>query len=276
MEGASGLLRVEGSTSIVERLYAPQLRNGPTTQPVGQGGRANNATGGTNRAAIKAVRDREKADAQAIERTNFLISQTNDRVERTLKAVTDMDFGKDPEAWTSWWTAELGYSYQSPEPPASKPVIVESVQVPYTSPPPPPVYTPALITSTPVHHACFGAGTPVLTRTGERPIEELRVGDQVLTQDATSGEMYFRPILTVFHNKPTATLRVELDGETIVATAIHRFWKAGHGWEMARDLRAGDRVRTVGGIAEVTSVGRDEVPARLQPRSRRRPQLLRR
>ena len=40
-----------------------------------------------------------------------------------------------------------------------------------------------------------------------------------------------------------------MGGETIVATGIHRFWKAGKGWTMARDLKAGDRLRMIGGVA---------------------------
>jgi Pretoxin HINT domain/HEAT repeats len=261
MQGTSGLLRVEGSSSIVERFYEPELKKGSTTQPAGPGLRANVVMPETNPGAIQAVRAREQTDVKAIERANFRIVQTNERVERILKTVTGMDFGQNAEPWTAWWTSELGYSYQSPPPPAPKPVVEDNVQVAYTSPPPPAVYVPPVFTPPyyPVRHACFGAGTPVLTRMGARPIEELRVGDQALTQDSTSGELYFRPILAIFHNKPAATLRLEIEGETIVATGIHRFWKAGRGWEMARDLRPGDRVRTVGGMAEVTSVKRDEV-----------------
>ena len=37
------------------------------------------------------------------------------------------------------------------------------------------------------------------------------------------------------------TLRIAIGGESIVATGIHRFWKAGKGWTMARELKAGDR-----------------------------------
>ena len=34
-------------------------------------------------------------------------------------------------------------------------------------------------------------------------------------------------------------------GESIAATGIHRFWKAGNGWTMARDLKPGDRIRAL-------------------------------
>ena len=58
-------------------------------------------------------------------------------------------------------------------------------------------------------------------------------------------------------NRPSATLRIALDGETIVATGIHRFWKAGKGWIMARDLKPGDVIRAIGGAARVKSIETD-------------------
>ena len=48
-------------------------------------------------------------------------------------------------------------------------------------------------------------------------------------------------------------------GEAIVTTGIHRFWKAGQGWIMARDLKVRDAVRIVGGTARIESVGQDEI-----------------
>ena len=72
------------------------------------------------------------------------------------------------------------------------------------------------------------------------------------------GRLSYQPVLAVFHNPPAPTLRVSLGDESIVATGIHRFWKAGHGWAMARDLKAGDTIRTLGGAARVTAVESDE------------------
>ena len=249
-EAAAGLLRVEGTSAIIERFYSPTLNAGRATRPAGTMF-GPDASGAINQGMIRAVRERRREDVLAIERANYAIERTNARVERTLQVVTGVDLGKDPVTWTSWWTGELGYSYESPKPPTPKPVIQEEVGVAYSPPP--------ANFGTAVHHSCFGAGTPVMTRTGARPIEDLRVGDQVLAQSPSDGELYFRPILAVFHNKPTATLRVEFEGETIVATGIHRFWKSGQGWAMARDLRPGDRVRTLGGDAEVKAVDRDDV-----------------
>ncbi len=88
--------------------------------------------------------------------------------------------------------------------------------------------------------ACFAAGTLVHTVDGPRPIESIQVGDRVLSQNTSTGMLGFQPVVAVHRNKPAATLRVSIGGETIVATGIHRFWKAGKGWTMARDLKPGD------------------------------------
>jgi hypothetical protein len=45
----------------------------------------------------------------------------------------------------------------------------------------------------------------------------------------------------------------------VVATGIHRFWKAGKGWTMARDLKPGDPIRTLGGVAKVEAVEDEKV-----------------
>ncbi|WP_435006091.1 polymorphic toxin-type HINT domain-containing protein [Tundrisphaera lichenicola] len=232
----SGILRVEGPSVIVERTYQ-------TSQTAQFGGRA-----GTNDAdARDAVNARQRTDIRALERSNVAIELTNARVERALEVVTGVDLGPNPESWTGWWIDELGYSYRSPEP-VRKPIVSENIRVVVPRPP-----------VAPAGHSCFGAGTLVLTRSGSVPIEQLKVGDQVLSQDPITGEIRFRPVLATFHNRPSPTLRVELESETIVATPIHRFWRAGQGWTMARDLLPGDLIRSVGGVAEVVKVGRDQI-----------------
>jgi hypothetical protein len=114
--------------------------------------------------------------------------------------------------------------------------------------------TPAVHTS-----SCFAAGTPVVTTDGTRAIEDLLIGDQVLTQNTTTGALSFQPVLAIHHNPPSGTLKLGISGETLVATGIHRFWKAGAGWTMARDLKPGDIIRTVGGSARLESVDTDAI-----------------
>jgi hypothetical protein len=110
--------------------------------------------------------------------------------------------------------------------------------------------------------SCFAAGTPVETITGPRPIDAIRVGEQVLSQDVTTGALGYQPVLVVHHNPPDTTVRVALDnGDAVEASLFHRFWLAGRGWAMARDLKTGDVVRTLRGTARVTALE----PARVQP-----------
>ena len=108
------------------------------------------------------------------------------------------------------------------------------------------------------HAACFAAGTLVQTIDGPQPIESIRVGDQVLSQGTSTGQLAFQPVVATHRNRPTRTLRIAIGGESIVATGIHRFWKAGKGWTMARELKAGDRLRMVGGTVEIESIETDK------------------
>jgi hypothetical protein len=105
------------------------------------------------------------------------------------------------------------------------------------------------------HHACFAAGTMVHTSSGPREIESISLGDRVLSQQTSTGALSYQPVLATHINGPAETLRITIEGgEEIVATGIHRFWKAGKGWTMARDLGPGDPLRILGGTAIVRSV----------------------
>jgi hypothetical protein len=64
--------------------------------------------------------------------------------------------------------------------------------------------------------------------------------------------------MAVHRTASAGTFRIAVDGDTIIATGIHRFWKAGKGWAMARDLKTGDRLRMPGGMVEVRSVESDK------------------
>ncbi len=39
-----------------------------------------------------------------------------------------------------------------------------------------------------------------------------------------------------------------------MSSHFHRFWKAGTGWVMARDLKTGDPIRTLSGTVNVTAI----------------------
>src|SRR5207249_2747908 len=66
-------------------------------------------------------------------------------------------------------------------------------------------------------------------------------------------------VIGIHHNPPSPTFVIKAAGDAIVSSHFHRFWVAGRGWVMARDLKAGDPVRTLGGVVPVESVEADKV-----------------
>ena len=110
----------------------------------------------------------------------------------------------------------------------------------------------------PLVTTCFAAATPVQTLDGPRPIEAIQVGDQVLGQHATTGALGFQPVVFLHHNPPGKTLRVSfVVGDPVVCSVYHRFWRANQGWAMARELKPGDVLRTLGGLVRVAKVEPD-------------------
>jgi hypothetical protein len=189
-------------------------------------------------------------DIRTIEAANVPIKQVNERVLPVLQKLTGADHDADPEQWKKWWTDQLGYVYQSSQP-ATKPTLKSAVGMSDI------VLPVGVQVGSMIHTACFAVGTMVHTIDGPRPIESIQVGDRVLSQNTTTGSLAFEPVVATHVNNPSPTLRISIDGESIVATGIHRFWVPGKGWTMARDLQAGNRLRDVGNVVSIQSIEAD-------------------
>ena len=204
---------------------------------------------------------RLKNDVAALDAQNRQIGDSNARVLLVLAAVAGHDYGADPEAWKGWWDDQIGYA-RPPRPDEEKPTYVEQVSIDYV---PPPISPTVTVQQTKIQvvrsHSCFGAGTLVATLDGPRAIESLATGDLVLAQDTRTGALGYKPVVAAYKNPPSPTYRVSLDGgkEAVVTSPFHRFWKAGQGWVMARDLKTGDVLRTVGGLTRVEAKDDDAV-----------------
>ncbi len=196
--------------------------------------------------AVEQILRESAADVAAARLQAFLVGEFNARVVQVFGAVTGKDLGIDREAARKWWIEERGYAYQAPAP---------SPRQDWTFSDDKPTYIDS------VHSSCFAAGTPVVTLSGPRPIESLKIGDQVLSQDPRTGRLSYQPVVAALHNDPAIVLHIKLGPDVIKVTGIHRFWKAGAGWVMARDLQPGDRLRTLAGLAEVSAV----LMGRVQP-----------
>jgi hypothetical protein len=167
------------------------------------------------------------------------VDALNTRVLGVLAATTGQKLGEDQEAWRKWWAEEQGYTYDPPPPRPRQDLTLSDSKPTFASE---------------VRVDCFAAGTPVHTLTGLRPIESVETGDQVLTQDPHTGALSYQPVLATVHSKPEPVRKADLGQESIKAMGIDRFWKVGEGWVMARDLKAGDILRALGGVVVVKSV----------------------
>lgn len=94
---------------------------------------------------------------------------------------------------------------------------------------------------------CFTAGTKVLTDEGEKPIEEIKVGDKVLAKDDETGEMAYKEVEWLFQRDVEETYNITVDGEVITTTDGHPFWIVGIGWVEAQHLAVGDVLTTSDG-----------------------------
>jgi Pretoxin HINT domain len=174
----------------------------------------------------------------ALQAENAGVEQGNPPIFDALKRSTNLSLPDDREEWMTAFYKMQGYNY-TPKSKAKRPTETEMFLLP----------------------SCFAAGTLVKTIEGSRPIEKIQVGDQVLAENTKTGALSFRAVVGLHHNPPGETLAVTLDHELIVPSTFHRFWLKGMGWKMARDLKAGDQIRTVNGLATVRAVE----PSKVQP-----------
>ena len=196
-----------------------------------------------------AARARLNADVSALDARNASVDRNNAPIVSILSAVSGLDYGNDPERWQSWQVDQLGYSTAA-QISASRPTLTQNAVdfSGYVS------LTTTNLSGSFTRLSCFGAGTLVRTLDGSRPIENLAVGDRVLTQSVADGSLAYHPITTVHHNPPSPTFLVKVGADTIVSSPFHRFWVAGRGWVMARDLEGGETLRTLEGTRSVEQV----------------------
>ena len=96
---------------------------------------------------------------------------------------------------------------------------------------------------------CFVAGTLVWTDKGQIPIEQIKVGDMVLSQPEAGGELAYKRVKETFVFDDKEIWRVEIfadiERETItkfdlLVTTNHPLWVKGIGWTSVDKLNVGD------------------------------------
>jgi hypothetical protein len=76
----------------------------------------------------------------------------------------------------------------------------------------------------------------------------------VLAQNTETGELAYKPVIGTTIRPPVATMQIHLGDRLIRATRGHPFWVSGKGWQMAKELQAGDWLHTVHGGVLIDAV----------------------
>jgi hypothetical protein len=107
---------------------------------------------------------------------------------------------------------------------------------------------------------CFAKGTPLLTPTGSKPIEEFRVGDEVLAraEDDWRAPVEAKRVEEVFVRE-AFILHLHVGGQVIRTTREHPFYVKYKGWLPASELQPADQLSTHDGrwmaVEEVYDTG---------------------
>jgi hypothetical protein len=87
----------------------------------------------------------------------------------------------------------------------------------------------------------------VHTKRGIIPIEEICVGELVLSQSEETGELAYKPVRERTLRKTSKMRALTAGNDTIVATLVHPIWVEGSGWKKVVELGEGDILRTASG-----------------------------
>ena len=197
----------------------------------------------TNAKALLRGQSLAQQDAARVEQANQESEALNVALSGLLKEVTQEDGCSTPQQWWNWWKQhnEVTFPYAEDKP-VRRSGAADAVTVTVCS--------------------CFVAGTPAITLTGPRPVETIRPGDLVLSQDPRSGELAFQAVLETSVREAAAQRKITFGGSSITATLGHRFWVDGRGWQMTKDLQPGDRLHTPSGAIAIDSIEEtDDAPA---------------
>ncbi|WDM24342.1 Hint domain-containing protein [Paenibacillus polymyxa] len=109
---------------------------------------------------------------------------------------------------------------------------------------------------------CFTAGTKVQTDEGEKNIEDIEVGDMVLSKDEDTGEIDYKEVTHLYRNNKEFIYKLTVGDEVIETTDNHPFWVEGKGWVLAADLKVGNKLQQSNGntltVDKINIVRHDE------------------
>ncbi|WP_145333991.1 S8 family serine peptidase [Paenibacillus xylanexedens] len=102
---------------------------------------------------------------------------------------------------------------------------------------------------------CLPAGTLIKTQDGDKPIEDIKVGDLVLAKDTDRGIQSYKPVEALYNTVSEGVYTLQVDGTDIRTTGNHPFWVHTKGWTDAEALKVGDQLELEDGkFKSITSI----------------------
>jgi len=169
--------------------------------------------------------------ARRVQETNAQRVEQNEKIAEALRVATGKKLDDAPQSWWDWWL-DHNEIYRLPE----KPVVT--------------MMSLARVATA----ECFAPGTTVWTASGLMPIEQVKIGESVLSQKPSTGELSYKLVLATTLRPSSPLVVIKTEQETIRATRGHPFWVSGIGWRMAKELEAGQWLHAAHGPVQIDSV----------------------
>ena len=222
--------RDQKDVAIMDTRYAQQpILNGSTALTSAR----------ATQASLTSARATQASREQARAQYNQALGVLNRRIVSVLAQTTGHTELKRPSDWWRWWDDENGISY--PEKPTRTRYTSSNIVMPrqYEAQPP---------------KECFAAGTRVWTATGPKPIEKIRIGDLVLSQDVETGEVALKPVLTTTTRPAEQLVRITTEREVLEATDGHPLWEQENGWTLASKLTSSTALYALDKSVEIREI----------------------
>lgn len=195
----------------------------------------------------QAQRQLDRESLAILQRLRRQVDEQNARVIAALtQALKRRPVSEDPPAIWNWWQDFNGLASIGP---ATEKDLIEISEderrnVAVT------VEVPEFVT----RHSCFVAGTLVWTDRGPQPIEQLTIGDRVLSHDFRTGEQTWSCVLYPTRRFTKHIYDLRFLNESIRASAGHPVWDLMAGWTRVKHLDGGEVLKTLSGSTWLESI----------------------
>jgi hypothetical protein len=194
----------------------------------------------------------------SVAQMNRRTGELNRRVAEALTIATNVQLPAQPQAWWDWWNDQNEIFIQGGKQLQAVRRAQQFDVVDFVPPGAAAVAGAAAAASAAqTAKDCLAPGTKIMTAAGLVSVEEIQIGDLVLTQDVESGEVTYKPVIQTTLRPKTKLVKIQADDFVIEASGGHPFWVAGEGWVKARELTPGTELHCASGTARIISVEKD-------------------